>query len=46
MTATSSTETLSTKTVDHIAIVTLDAPERRNALSAETMLAMTKVFRR
>lgn len=45
MTATSSTSTISSKTADHIGVVTLEAPERRNPLSVETMLALTGAFR-
>lgn len=41
MAAASSTTPISLRTVDHVGIITLEAPERRNPLSVETMVALT-----
>lgn len=45
MTVTASVSPISWRTVGHVGVVTLDAPERRNPLSVETMLALTQALR-
>ncbi len=45
MTQTANATPVSWRTVGHVGVVTLNAPQRRNPLSVETMLALTQTLR-